>query len=69
MCVCVCTYAYICACINVYNIYEIICSVSECKIKPAGLAVLTLQGLLHSLQSVNFIYFFFFKAINFYSLI
>ena len=32
-----CVYVYICTCIDIYNIYEI-CSVSECKIKPAGLA-------------------------------
>ena len=39
MCVCVCiymyVYVYICICIDI----EQICSASECKIKPAGLAV------------------------------
>ena len=39
LCVGVYIYLYISICIDIYKIYEKICSASECKIKPAGLAV------------------------------
>ena len=65
-------FVYICICIDICNIHEI-CSVSESKIKPAGLAVaLTLLGLLLSLLQISFTYFFSFysnKFLVFYSLI
>ena len=39
VCICMYMYVYICICIDI----KYVCSVSECKIKPAGLAaVLTL---------------------------
>ena len=40
VCLCVCVYMYVYICICIDNIISMkqICAVSECKIKPAGLA-------------------------------
>ena len=58
MYVCVFVSVPMCIYISIYNIYEKTCSVSECKIKPAGpTAVLGIIGII-TLFTVNIIYLF-----------